>query len=281
MQSSMYRWRPFCWTLAIAGTWQVGHGNANFFYSDFSSTVGIRFNADAAQAGVRLRLTPAEYYQRGSAWIRNRQVVAEGFRCRFQFQLSDLGAVPGHTTNTGDGFAFVIQNSSPTAIGDYGSGIGYSGAGERDSIANSVAVEFDTWRNFNLDDPNQNHLSVHTRGTLPNSPHEDASLGSTVFLPDLRGGRVHTVAVHYLPGVMDLYVDDLETPILVVPVDLDATLALSQGHAWVGFTASTWNAWANHDILNVSFVVVPEPATQLMVLLGVVALPFRKRSWVS
>ena len=70
-----------------------------------------------------------------------------------------------------DGFTFVIQNSDSSlfggggssALGSTGGGLGYAG------IPNSLAVEFDTWFNPVLGDPNGNHISVHTAGTLQNT----------------------------------------------------------------------------------------------------------------
>ncbi|QEG34768.1 L-type lectin-domain containing protein [Bythopirellula goksoeyrii] len=269
MCSVYLRCQVFYSFLVFLPVWYVAPAVADFHYSDFSSVDGIRMRGDAIQSGNRLRLTPAAYHQHGSAWIRYREIVDDGFRCRFQFQMTGGGSQPGFSGVGGDGLAFVIQNSSVTALGDYGSGIGYGGVGDREAIPNSVAVEFDTWKNSDLNDPNGNHVSVHTRGLSPNSPHEDYSLGSTTFVPDFLAGAIHTVELRYLPGVMDIFVDDLATPVFVVPLDLNQTLALSQGQAWIGFTASTWNGWANHDILNASFNAIPESDTFLMLTMFV------------
>ena len=39
-------------------------------------------------------------------------------------------------------------------------------------ISNSIAIEFDTSHNIDFGDPDDNHISVHTRGLLPNSPDQ-------------------------------------------------------------------------------------------------------------
>lgn len=44
-----------------------------------------------------------------------------------------------HRSRGGDGFAFILQNESPTALGEHGKELGYG------SINNSIAIEFDTW----------------------------------------------------------------------------------------------------------------------------------------
>ena len=72
----------------------------------------------------------------------------------------------------GDGFAFVIQDTDPVALGGEGQEMGYGG------IANSIAVEFDTWYNHDTLDPGENHVSVHTRGSREGtSANQSYSLG--------------------------------------------------------------------------------------------------------
>ncbi len=50
-----------------------------------------------------------------------------------------------------------------------------------------------------------------------------------------------------------MFLDDLVTPVLGVSVDLEETLDLDRGRAWVGFTATTGGGWQNHDILSWQF----------------------------
>ena len=70
----------------------------------------------------------------------------------------------------GDGFAFVIQNTSSTALGLTNSYMGYE-------ISNSLAAEFDTWRNSNFLglEPSNNHVGVQSAGTGVNNPFAGAS----------------------------------------------------------------------------------------------------------
>ena len=130
--------------------------------------------------------------------------------------------------------------------------MGYAG------ITNSLAVEFDTWDNnesgqFLVRDPDDNHVSVQTRGTETNAEFKAFSLGLTPNFPELSDGQVHAVKIEYIPGTLSIYVDDLQLPVLAVKTDLETLLTLDDGKAWVGFTAATWNAFENHDILNWAF----------------------------
>jgi hypothetical protein len=218
-------------------------------YPDFSSSAGLSLVGSAQSVDTRLRLTPADVTQAGAAWLSLRQPVGDGFDTTFQFQISDLGF------GGADGFAFVIQNASNSpainggagALGFSGFAIGYAG------IPESVAIEFDTWPNQEFGDPNDNHISIHTAADFPNSADESFSIGATTAIPDLSDGNVHTARIAYAPGTLQVYLDDLQNPVLTAPADIGALLNLDHGHAWVGFTAATGGAFENHDILNWSY----------------------------
>src|ERR671915_94931 len=213
----------------------------------------LNLAGNAARLEDRLRLTADQEGQTGAAWLPAKQSVQGGFEGTFQWQISRTGQADG-----ADGFAFVIQNASGLALGEGGGGIGYSG------IANSLAVEFDTLHNppeefgGELGDPNDNHISVQSRGTLPNSANPTFSLGSTTTVPLLADGNVHRAKVAYVPGTLTIFLDDLTKPVLTVPVDLGTTLSLDNGEAWIGFTAATGGRSQAHDILSFSFAGTEE-----------------------
>ena len=138
-------------------------------YSDFGSVAGLNLVEDASQVGDVLRLTPARKGRIGVAWYSVKQSVANGFSTTFEFQMTpDSASIPGK------GFAFVVQN-----FRDHGSGsaIGYHG------LENSIAVEFDTLQLSDWPEPNDNHISVHTRGVFANHVSEEYSIG--IVTPDV------------------------------------------------------------------------------------------------
>jgi hypothetical protein len=207
----------------------------------------------------RLGLTVIEPLQTGAAWLPTKQQVQNGFEAQFQWQITRISQ--GGT----DGFAFVIHNTPQPfpgiAVGEGRPGLGYQG------IPNSLAVEFDTAQNSAVDfgagtlgDPNDNHISVQTRGAEPNNANTDFSLGYTTqgtpTIPLFADGSVHTTKVVYKPGTLTIFLDDLTKPVLTVPVDLGAKLRLDNGQAWVGFTGATGKRAQAHDIHSFSFVGV-------------------------
>jgi len=85
----------------------------DFPFRDFSSTAGLRFAGSAQRVHKVLRLTAAERHLAGAVWFERKQSVSAGFDTAFQFQLTGQGGLgPG-----ANGFAFVLQNSGPEALG--------------------------------------------------------------------------------------------------------------------------------------------------------------------
>ncbi|MFH0953362.1 MAG: L-type lectin-domain containing protein [Verrucomicrobiota bacterium] len=238
--------------IALNATGQVLFDHLGTASHKLAPAPRLVLNGDAVQMDRVMRLTPSLRIQAGSAWLADKQDVKNGFSTMFQFQVTDRGSSfpKAVTTDVGaDGFAFVIQNSDVDALGSAGGGIGYSG------IPNSLVVEFDTWDNNEsgqalIRDPDDNHVSVQTHGTETNYEFKAYSLGLTPNLPELSDGDVHTAKLEYIPGTLLVYVDDMDLPVLAVKADLESLLSLDEGKAWVGFTAATWNAFENHDILN-------------------------------
>lgn len=226
-------------------------------FPDFGAPVGLNLSGTATTTDGVLRLAPLTGGA-GSAWVAEQQFVSLDFQTTFQFQLGDGLGGPGGS----DGFAFVIQNSDPNALGGGGGNQGYS------NIRNSVAIEFDTFRNSEFDDPDQSHVSVQTRGTGPNSPNKSFSLGTfSTTASTLDDGNIHTARVEYSTSddLLTIFLDDLGTPALTVPFDFEQTLELNNRMAWVGFTGATGGGPTNHDILNWEFTSAADTSPVLAI----------------
>jgi hypothetical protein len=202
--------------------------------------------------GTALRLTPAERHMAGAAWLPEKQTVAAGFETSFEFQLSRQGGLgPG-----ADGFAFVLQNSGPNALGGRGSAGGFALGeenryGKGTGIPQSIAVFFDTFRNGEIGDPSDNYIAICTAGREKKVKWPPARLAYTKKLAVwLKDGRVHSAHIVYRPPILAIEVDGRQA--LVSTVDL-RTVTDPEGAAYVGFTSSTGNGYENHDILNWSF----------------------------
>jgi hypothetical protein len=223
-------------------------------FEDFSSIQELSIVGDAEVSGKALRLTPSKGDRSGAVWFREKQPVSSGFETTFQFQLTRQGGL-GHGA---DGFAFVIQNSGPEALGGRGSAGGFAVSDpdyrhREKAIAWSIAVFFDTYRNKDAGDPSTNYVALCTYGKRDEMRWPAARLAFTPDLPvGLKDRKVHTARILFHPPVLSIYLDDSPVPVLQSVVDLSIVVD-DEGRAWVGFTASTGGGYENHNILNWSF----------------------------
>jgi hypothetical protein len=115
--------------------------------------------------GPSLRLTPSAARQAGAVWYRRKVNIEEGFDTRLKFRISNpsyrcnrLDDVSTFCRSRGaDGFAFVVQDIGLLSLGTGGSGLGYEG------MNNALAVEVDTFMNYDQLDFYENHIAVMTQ----------------------------------------------------------------------------------------------------------------------
>lgn len=271
-------------SLAAGGLLLGSAGLANaaaILYNDFSSVAGMQLNGDAAQVGSVLRVTPATYYQSGSAFSTNAVSLAANasFSSAFRFQISSSGGSCDGLGCGADGLVFVVQTVSNTA-GGAGGGIGYQG------LTKSVGIEFDTWNNGAWDDHSSNHVGIDINGDINSAVQ--ANVGN-----DMNNGSIWSAWVDYNGNTDALEVRLAEGAAALRPVNalltytVDLATVLETTNAFVGFTSGTGAAYGNHDILAWQFNstyqpidqvgAIPEPETYAMLLAGLGLLGAMKR----
>ena len=160
----------------------------------------------------------------------------------------------------GDGFAFVVHNDGAGSAALGGGGMGYGG------LSNALAVEFDTWYNPEpaVADSIFDHVSIQAS---PPGGEGVVTMGADTRLGQLRranigDGLIHAVRIVYSPilrydllpffsgsaalldalkdggegrrlGTLVLYFDDMDTPLLAVPLNLNVLLRLPEDQAYV------------------------------------------------
>lgn len=272
--------------LVVVGLAGSAMGSA-FNYTNFNSTTGLTLVGSAtAGAGLggednTVSLTqPAQFSNAGAMWKTDKQDVGLGFVTDFSFRVRDRGNGPA-----ADGFAFIIQNSSVTALGGAGGALGFgtNPFGGSAGIPNSLAIVFDSFDNNGagfIQSGTANVIQVQSRGLLPNVPTADANLGVSGSQTAFADGAINQARIRYTPGLgIEVFYQNLASPVLTVPVNLSTQIGLSGIQSWVGITSATGGSPQRHEIINWSFDgQIPTPASASLLGLGALVAARRRRA---
>jgi hypothetical protein len=162
-----------------------------------------------------------------------------GFSASFTFRIPRVSTPPA------DGFAFVLQRNSPTAIGQVGNGLGYQ------DIPDSLAIKFDLY---------SGGAKINRTGVFANGWMDDTGRN----LPfDLSNGNLYRVDVSYDSGARTLLQRVTNLTVAVAPFEAGYSVAatapgvtaplsldqlLGQECAYVGFTGATGGFLADQQI---------------------------------
>jgi hypothetical protein len=228
-------------------TFPLAGQNYLFQINDFkASDASINLLGGAAMVEGKLRLTADKANQAGACWYKSKKIdFTDGFETEFTFLITKNaeGALPG------DGFAFVIQAQSPELSGGIGDAIGYK------KIPYAVALEFD------IKDDNEgsrNHINLSFYNPETKSYRQYATVHE---IPEITDGKPHFTRIIYREGRLQIFLDSYLFPVLSVKLDVAAKINSPDRTAWLGFTASTSDLHANHDLLSWSikeFAAQPE-----------------------
>ncbi|MEO5905947.1 MAG: L-type lectin-domain containing protein, partial [Saprospiraceae bacterium] len=213
-----------------------GHAQQYMFQiNDFSASgESITMLGASCLAGDKLRLTADKPNESGACWYSARKIdFSEGFETEFTFLISSKqpGNIPG------DGFAFVIQSQSASVTGGIGNDIGYK------QIPYAVALEFDTKDD---NEGSRNHVNLSFYNPDTKSYRKYATVHE---ISEITDGHPHFTRIIYRDGRLQVYLDSYLFPILSVKLDIAEKIKSADKTAWLGFTASTSDQFAYHDLI--------------------------------
>ncbi len=177
-----------------------------------------------------IRLTPDAEYASGSAWYEKAIDLSKPFEltvCLVLGKNDDLGA---------DGIGFVFHPTPRT--GYRGEGMGFAG------LRPSLGIEFDTYQNYHLADPAEDHVAIMVNG----QPHHYASVDGPNPVPNLEDGNKHLLWVNWDPIYKKLTVqlDGVERASL--SADIVREVFLGNPTVYWGVTAATGRKTNYQDI---------------------------------
>ncbi|MEO0601166.1 MAG: L-type lectin-domain containing protein [Myxococcota bacterium] len=174
-----------------------------------------------------IRLTPDQPYLTGSAWFEEPVDLTQAFEMKMSLVLGKKDF------DGADGIVFVFHPSMTT--GFRGEGMGFAG------LRPSLGIEFDTYQNYHLNDPFDDHLAIMTNGELFHAE------GSTKELPNLEDGVRHKLRISWSPtSGMTIHLDDT----LRGSISATRVKAVFGGNTKVfwGMTAGTGRLFNNQDV---------------------------------
>ena len=136
------------------------------------------------------RLTEAEDYASGSIWFRRPISLLKKYSVELTIVLGcndDLGA---------DGMVFVMT-SQPNRTGWRGEGMGFAG------LNPSLGVEIDTYENYRLNDPEEDHLAILVNGRVGHYFAET----QPVTIPNIEDCSRHKLGIYWDPVLQKLSVE--------------------------------------------------------------------------
>jgi len=177
------------------------------------------------------RLTEENYYSSGSIWYKKPVSLLQPFAVELSIMVGckdDLGA---------DGMVFLFS-SQANVLGYVGEGIGFSG------LRPSVGIEIDTWLNYHLNDPAEDHLSIMLNGRVGH--FNDLAGPNTI--PNIEDCTRHSFWVLWNPQEQKLCVEiDLEE-VISAKVDLLNTVFGGNELVYWGMTAATGRYSNIHEV---------------------------------
>jgi fibronectin type 3 domain-containing protein len=212
----------------------VGLNFANGFAGSGSL---LTFNGVAAKVvGTQLQLTDGGVSQASSVFS-TQKIDVTRFATQFNFQL---------TNPNGDGFTFLIQGVSPTAVGPNGGALGYSNGSIVTGITKSVAIKFDLYNNQG-ETNNSTGLYTNAAGPFSLGSIDLTSTGINLHT----SGRIFAVDLMYDGGFLRVTITDTVTNAVATHVYTVNIPSIVGGNtAYVGFTGGTGGATARQVILN-------------------------------
>jgi hypothetical protein len=178
-----------------------------------------------------IRLVPDFQYVSGSAWYEKPIDLSVPFQMEvcLVFGEKDLDGA--------DGIVFVFH-PRVAITGWRGEGMGFSG------LRPSLGIEFDTYLNFHLADPEEDHIAVMANGQT----HHYASLVPPVKVANLEDGERHIMRITWDPAetLLQVFLDNEQK----VAFSGDIVNGIFGGNPVVywGVTSATGRLSNNHEI---------------------------------
>lgn len=177
------------------------------------------------------RLTDEENYSSGSIWYRK----PISLKAPFSIELNVmLGCKDG---DGADGMVFVFTPRA-NQVGYVGEGIGFAG------LRPSIGIEIDTWINYHLNDPVEDHLAIMANGQVGHFN----DLAGPVKIKNIEDCSRHTLAIRWKPDIQELSVEIDRKKVIAAKHNLLNNIFQGNDVVYWGVTAATGRYNNKHEV---------------------------------
>jgi hypothetical protein len=188
------------------------------------------------------RLTESQDYSSGSIWYKRPVTLAQPFAI-------ELSIMAGCDDATGaDGMVFVFT-AFTNQLGFVGEGIGFAG------LSPSVGIEIDTWRNYHLLDPAEDHLAIMLNGRVG---HQN-DLAGPQPIPNIEDCNRHRLTIRWQPAMQRLSVEIDAQEVIAAQYDLVNNVFGGDPVVYWGVTAATGRYNNIHEVCFDRLSYMPGP----------------------
>lgn len=179
-----------------------------------------------------LRLTEERDYSSGAIWFKRPVSLSKPFSVGLRLML-------GCKDSEGaDGMVFVMT-SRANMVGFRGEGIGFGG------LRPSIGIEIDTWLNYHLLDPAQDHLAIMANGQVG---HYNSNLAGPNAIPNIEDCKRHNFVVLWYPDEKKLAVEIDGAEVISVNKDIINEVFGGNDTIYWGITAATGRYNNIHEV---------------------------------
>lgn len=178
-----------------------------------------------------LRLTDERDYASGSIWYKRPIDLTKPFSVGLRLVLGCKDS------DGADGMVFVMT-SQANRVGYRGEGIGFAG------LVPSLGIEIDTWLNYHLLDPAEDHVAIMANGQVGHFNN----LAGPLTIPNLEDCRKHRFVVIWRPDEKLLEVEIDGEPVISVKKDLVQEIFGGNATVYWGMTAATGRYNNIHEV---------------------------------
>jgi len=191
------------------------------------------------------RLTEAIDYSSGSVWYKYPVDLSQPLTIELSIRVGcedESGA---------DGMVFVMTDQN-NQLGYVGEGIGFAG------MVPSIGIEIDTWRNYHLNDPAEDHIAIMANGRVGHR----SDLAGPLVIPNIEDCLLHSFVMKWDNISQELSIEIDQQEVIAVQADLVNSVFRGNPKVHWGVTAATGRYNNIHEIC-FNQISMLEPAHQI------------------